>query len=71
MPNLSGATFCDTGNVFAAWSDVRIAGLQGAVGLGIRYRTPLGPVRIDFGWNLHSPEERKQPIMFITIGNVF
>lgn len=71
VPNLAGATFCDMGNVFAARSDVRIADLQGAVGLGIRYRTPLGPVRIDFGWNLHSPEERKQPIMFITIGNVF
>jgi outer membrane protein assembly factor BamA len=25
-----------------------------AVGLGVRYRTPIGPVRVDFGYNLNS-----------------
>ena len=26
-----------------------------AVGLGVRYRTPIGPVRVDFGYNLNPP----------------
>ena len=26
-----------------------------AVGMGIRYRTPVGPVRVDFGYNLNPP----------------
>jgi outer membrane protein insertion porin family len=26
-----------------------------AVGIGVRYRTPIGPVRFDFGYNLNSP----------------
>jgi outer membrane protein assembly factor BamA len=26
-----------------------------AVGLGLRYRTPVGPVRVDFSWNLNPP----------------
>lgn len=26
-----------------------------AVGLGVRYRTPIGPVRADFGYNLNPP----------------
>ena len=26
-----------------------------AVGLGVRYRTPIGPVRVDFGYNLTPP----------------
>lgn len=26
-----------------------------AVGLGVRYRTPVGPVRFDFGYNLNPP----------------
>ena len=26
-----------------------------AVGLGVRYRTPIGPVRVDFGYNLNAP----------------
>ncbi len=26
-----------------------------AIGLGVRYRTPVGPVRVDFGYNLNPP----------------
>jgi len=26
-----------------------------AVGLGLRYHTPIGPVRVDFSWNLNPP----------------
>ena len=26
-----------------------------AIGAGIRYRTPIGPVRFDFGYNLNPP----------------
>ncbi|HEY0565164.1 MAG TPA: BamA/TamA family outer membrane protein, partial [Terriglobales bacterium] len=26
-----------------------------AIGAGVRYRTPIGPVRVDFGYNLNPP----------------
>ena len=26
-----------------------------AVGVGVRYKTPIGPVRFDFGYNLNPP----------------
>ncbi|HEY4008999.1 MAG TPA: POTRA domain-containing protein [Acidobacteriaceae bacterium] len=26
-----------------------------AVGLGVRYKTPVGPIRVDFSWNLNPP----------------
>jgi outer membrane protein insertion porin family len=26
-----------------------------AVGLGLRYKTPVGPIRLDFSWNLNPP----------------
>ncbi len=26
-----------------------------AVGLGLRYATPVGPIRVDFSWNLNPP----------------
>jgi outer membrane protein insertion porin family len=29
--------------------------LSHAVGAGVRYRTPIGPVRVDFGYNLNPP----------------
>ena len=26
-----------------------------AIGVGVRYKTPVGPVRFDFGYNLNPP----------------
>jgi len=71
FPDLMGAVFYDKGNVFAERKDVSLASLQDAIGFGLRYRTPLGPVRLELGWNLDAPEGEKKPLAFITIGNVF
>jgi len=71
LPNLSGVVFYDIGNVFYNRSDVDLRDLEHAVGLGVRYRTPLGPVRLEIGWNLSDPEKKGKPIAFITIGNIF
>ena len=70
-PALSGAVFYDKGNSFFNRKDFSLGQLEDAFGVGVRYRTPLGPLRIDFGWNVRPPEGRKQPIIFIAIGNVF
>jgi len=71
LPNLAGVIFYDKGNVFYRRKDFRFRDLEDALGLGIRYRTPLGPLRLDFGWNLDPPTGRAQPLVFITIGNIF
>jgi len=69
--NLSGLVFYDVGNVFSGRDDLNLAGLEHAVGAGVRYRSPLGPARLELGWNLTDPERRGKPIVFITIGNIF
>ncbi len=69
--DLSGVVFYDKGNVFSKRSQVSLAGLQDALGLGLRYRTPMGPVRLELGWNLNAPKEAKSIFIYITIGNIF
>ncbi|MFQ6070142.1 MAG: outer membrane protein assembly factor BamA [Candidatus Aminicenantales bacterium] len=69
--DLFGAFFYDMGNVFPEIRDISISFIQHALGAGIRYRTPLGPVRLDFGVNLSNPERKGKILVFITIGNVF
>ncbi len=71
LRDLSGAFFYDLGNVFAQRDDFDLFSLRGSLGGGLRYRTPLGPVRLEVGWNLDDPARRGRPIVFITIGNVF
>ena len=48
--------FFDTGNVFAHVTDIDLTELRGAVGFGLRYRSPVGPIRIDLGFKLHRDE---------------
>lgn len=71
LPDLAGAVFYDLGNVFASRDDFSLFDLRGAIGAGLRYRTPLGPVRLELGWNLDDPARRAKPILYFTIGNVF
>ncbi|MEZ5316033.1 MAG: BamA/TamA family outer membrane protein [Vicinamibacterales bacterium] len=50
--NLSVVGFVDGGNVFARASDLDLSRIRGAVGFGARYDSPLGPLRLDFGFKL-------------------
>lgn len=69
--DLFATCFYDTGNVFAKRRQMSLATFQDAIGMGLRYRTPLGPIRFELGWNLDAPEAEKKVLAFITIGNVF
>ena len=71
MDNLSGAVFYDLGQVFSQRKDVSVFNLRGAVGWGLRYKTPLGPLRFDLGWNIDDPTKKGKPLAYITIGNIF
>jgi outer membrane protein assembly factor BamA len=61
--NISGVLFHDLGNVFDRIRDLTLRQHQThpqdfrylvhAIGLGARYRTPVGPVRFDVGYNLN------------------
>jgi len=49
---LSTAIFVDSGNVFAKVHQMSLPDLRGTVGYGFRYESPLGPIRMDFGYKL-------------------
>jgi outer membrane protein assembly factor BamA len=50
--NLGVVGFLDGGNVFAKAADLDLLRLRGAAGFGVRYDSPLGPVRLDFGFKI-------------------
>ena len=49
---IGGAVFIDGGNVFARAADLSLTELRGSVGFGVRYRSPIGPIRLDIGFKL-------------------
>ena len=71
VEELAWVFFYDIGNVYSWRSDFDLGALESAVGFGLRYRTPLGPLRLEVGLNLNPPGEGRKVIPFITIGNMF
>ena len=50
--DLGAAVFVDGGNVFERTTQLDLGELRGSVGFGVRYRSPIGPVRLDLGFKL-------------------
>jgi outer membrane protein assembly factor BamA len=70
--NLGAVLFYDGGNVYSHigfghfFSDY-----SNTIGVGLRYQTPVGPVRIDVGQNLNPVPGLKSTQLFITLGQAF
>lgn len=54
--DLGAAFFVDAGNVFERASQIDLAELRTTAGFGIRYRSPVGPLRFDVGFKLDRRE---------------
>jgi outer membrane protein insertion porin family len=79
ISGIGGALFYDTGNAFAKITTIRLSEFTHTVGFGIRYQTPLGPARLDFGFNMKPRKQLTEPRtlveervqVFFTLGNPF
>jgi outer membrane protein assembly complex protein YaeT len=76
---LGAVAFLDAGNVWADSWGIRLGDLRYAVGPGLRYQTPIGPIRFDVGYQLNpipgllvngQPQARRLRLHF-SIGQAF
>jgi len=72
MKNLGGVVFYDGGNVYSA-INLRsfVDNYSNTIGIGLRYSTPVGPIRIDLGRNLNPVPGINATQYFITLGQSF
>jgi outer membrane translocation and assembly module TamA len=68
--------FLDVGNVFEYVNDVRLGQVRAGTGFGIRYKSPVGPIRVDFGFKLGTlqtfgVEKESRFALHISIGQAF
>jgi outer membrane protein insertion porin family len=69
---LTFATFYDGGNVFQPIGFSNFSSrYSNSVGVGFRYATPVGPIRLDVGRNLSPVAGIKATQIFITLGQAF
>jgi outer membrane protein insertion porin family len=65
----SGVLFVDAGNVWSRLHGHRLDQLYTAAGLGLRYRTPIGPIRCDMGWPVG---QGRNPVrIHLSVGQAF
>ena len=69
---LGGVVFYDGGNVYNSIGfHSFLDNYSNTIGFGLRYATPVGPVRIDIGHNLNPVTGVKATQLFITLGQAF
>lgn len=72
IKSLGGVVFYDGGNVYSAINfNNFVNNYTNTVGVGLRYSTPIGPVRIDFGRNLNPVPGLNANQYYITVGQAF
>lgn len=73
---VGGVTFVDAGNVFLRAGDIALGDLRTAAGVGIRYKSPIGPLRIDIGFSLNrsalpASASTRRAVLHISLGQAF
>jgi outer membrane protein insertion porin family len=68
---LGADVFVDGGNIWASWRDIRLADMRWGAGLGLRVETPVGAVRLEYGWKLDRKPGETAGALFLSFGNPF
>lgn len=66
-----GVVFFDAGNVFQKDDDWTFSGIRRSIGAGIRWYSPMGPLRLEYGKNLDPREDEPSSNWDFTIGGTF
>jgi outer membrane protein insertion porin family len=68
---ISLAVFSDMGNVFPLVSDLDLGDLRYTAGVGLRYKSAVGPLRFDWGYKLNRRPGESPYHVHVTVGHAF
>jgi outer membrane protein assembly factor BamA len=67
---LGGVVFVDGGNIWQEYDEIPL-GLRWGIGAGLRVKTPLGSVRLDYGFKIDRREDEPAGSLHFAIGEAF
>lgn len=68
---MMGLVFFDAGNVFTKDEGYGFGGIRKSAGTGIRWYSPVGPLRIEYGWNIDPRDDEPGGNWEFTVGGRF
>jgi outer membrane protein insertion porin family len=69
--SLGVVAFLDGGNVWMKINDINPKDIKFTTGLGLRYNTPVGPLRVDYGYKLQREKGESAGEVHFSIGHAF
>jgi len=63
--------FFDHGNVWRNYQDISLSQAKSSAGIGLRYNTPIGPLRFDWGYKLNREFSEEPWVLHFTLGHAF
>ena len=68
---LKGLIFFDAGNAYSSDQGWSLDEIKSSVGLGFRWLSPMGPLRLEWGFNLDPEEDEDNSVWDFSIGGFF
>ncbi len=65
------ALFFDAGNIYQRSNAFDVSSLRTSAGVGLRFITPIGPIRLDWGWKLDPRRGEGTRELHFSIGSFF
>lgn len=69
--NVRAAVFFDVGNVYGFTEKFDLTDLRMAIGAGLRWLSPFGPIRVDYGFNPNPPSGDRSGAFNFSVGSPF
>ena len=67
---LGGVVFVDGGNIWQEYDEIPL-GLRWGVGVGLRIKSPIGSIRLDYGFKIDRREDEPAGSLHFAIGEAF
>ena len=68
---IGGTLFADFGNLWADWRSINVAEGKPGIGTGVRYSSPIGPIRVEVGYKLDPLPGEDDWVVLFSVGNAF
>ena len=71
IETFKGVIFYDRGNAWGEGENMSLSEMRQGAGVGLRFFSPLGPIRLEYGWKLDRRRDESKGQFHFSVGAFF